>query len=285
MVKNFRTKDNLELIRDSGGITTTDTQVTVSETYRVGEGQLLEMGSELVLVTDFDDINRVADIERGMFGTTAASHAENSLIVVSPRVYRSDVLGLINACLNELYPDLYVIDSGSLTYDGAVIGYELDSSVGGILRVRAQRSATAKDWAPVGDWSFDPESDTTDFASGKSLMIRHALDRASKVRYTYIKPFSTVSVEGDDLEATAGLQSYMVELPYLYAMTKLMVLEEVERSQIIAAENHQRSQDVPGFLALRTGEWYKARFDDLVKACRRRLLKEHGNPGMPGYGS
>lgn len=284
VVKPFQLGDATELVMNAGGITAVATQVTVSENYRVGEGSILEMGTELCLVTGWDATNKIADLQRGWMDTTAVLHAQYSIIVISPRVYRYMVKDLFNNCLVDLYPRLFAVESQTITYASSLIGYTLDTDADQILAVYARHDSGSKSWGRVNDFEKVPGQDTAEFTTGQAIMIRSSEVEGAPIRITYTKPFAMITTDADDLEAVAGLQAYMTDLPYYFAMSRLMTLEEVDRAQSQAAQNHQRSQDVPGFLALRTGEWYLARYNDLLDSCRQRQTIEVRKMRSSGYG-
>lgn len=284
VVQPFQVRDASDLIADAGGLTTTDTQITITEDYRVGEGSVLEIEGELCLVTDWDSTNKIADVVRGWMGTTPTSHAKDTIIIVSPRIYRFMILDLINNCLVDMYPRLFQVGSQSLSYSSSSIGYELDADADMILSVVARVNATSGEWRRVNDWEKVTDLDTGVFTSGQAIMIRESQAFGAPIRVTYTKPFARLTAESQDLEAVAGLADYMVDLPFYFAMSRLMANEEAERSQSQSASNHQRAQDVPGFLALRTGEWYFARYTDLLNTCRARLAREHRKVMSVGYG-
>lgn len=282
----------LRKFHDRGQVDILDADMDASTTslsYRgflpqMGEGVRVEIGSETMLVIEDDSVNNTAVVVRGWEGT-ATTHSEDDPIYVNPRIYRVEVLELINDSLEDLFGrDLYAVGSEEIIYDPGLIGYNLPADLVEILRVDGLKDDSAKYWEPIGDWLETDNTDTTDFASGKAIMLRTALPPGA-FRVIYSKPFTRVTDETKDLEADAGLRPYMVDLPYYYAMNRLMVDLERHRSQIESAEGHQRSQDSPPFLALRTGEWYQARYEDRVIIARNHLSKEVHRARFTGYGS
>jgi len=249
-----------------------------------GPSTIAEVGSELMLVTEVDDTNKIATVIRGWLGTTATTHAQNAPIYINPRMLRSDVLTLVNECLEDMFGrDLYAVNATTIIYNPAIIGYSLPDEVIDVLRVDALQDSAALYWLPIADWIYVDNADTGDFSTGKALMLRTALP-PGEFRVVYSERFTQVA-EADDLEAVGGLRPYMTDLPFYYAMNRLMVDSERSRSKMKAAEQHQRAQDSPPFLALRTGEWYQARYADRVNTSRATLLKETKRLALAGYGS
>ena len=170
------------------------------------------------------------------------------------------------------------------TYDSTKIGYDLVAGVKKILRVDAQTDASASLWDPVFDF-FLMDNAADEFGSGKAVMLKSSLPFGALFRVVYSKDFIDLTAEGDDLEAFSGLAPYMTDLPFYFAMSRLMVDSERQRSQIVGAVGHQRAADSPPFLALRTGEWYQARYLDHINTARARLRMETRRPMGTGYGS
>lgn len=268
------------------GIDNSETTVVLGSVDSVGPTSLIELEQELIQVLSVDRTSRSIEGVRGALGTTAASHSSGVAVYVDPEFLRVEALDMVNECLRDLYPTLYQIGAEPLSYNSSQIGLNLPTLDGGYpLAVQAQVDSTAKNWEFLADWQYMPEADTTDFAQGKALMLRVSLPSDAKVRVLYPKPFTPLTVESEDLVSDAGLKDYMLDLPYYYIVGYSMPDREVNRSQSLAAENHQRSQDVPGFLALRTGEWYLARYNEKLEEARRRLLEELRHIRRTGYGS
>lgn len=251
-----------------------------------GPGTRIEIGSETMLVTSNDSDNKTAIIVRGWLGTTAASHDSGDPIYINPRFYRSDILDLVNDCLNDLFGQgLYGVDVDETDYNADLIGYEIPSEAVEIIRVDALKDTSAKYWEPVHDWLEMDNANVADFSTGRAIMVRSALPPDSSIRVVYSKPFTLVTSEADDLEADAGLRPYMADLPFYYAMTRMMADEERKRSNIDAAESHQRAQDTPPFLALRTAQWYQSRYNERILIARAHQARETQKSISTAYGS
>lgn len=244
---------------------------------------MIEVDSELMMVTDVDVPNRVLTVLRGHLGTVAAAHADRAPMFAAPEFLRQDMFDLVNECLDNLYPDLYRFNSVEIT-GSSDIGYELPLNSPKPLSVWAKIGTRDKSWKPVGDWEFIDHADPTDFPNGSAISIRANVG-ASKIRVTMPMPFARVVTEADDLEAVAGLQTYMTDLPYYYTMAYVLGERENSRSQVIAGQTHQRAQDVPPFSAMQAANWYRARYDQKKLESAIRLSKEVRRIIRTGYGS
>lgn len=284
VIRGFRRHDNPDVLNgDIDDSATTLTYTGVLSGW--GPGVIIEIGSELMLVTAHEPSSNSVTITRGWLGTTAVAHSNGDAIYIGARADRGPILDLFNDCIEDMVGrDLYAVDATEITYNPSFIGYNLPSTVLDVLRVDALKDDAAKYWEPVFDWLYVDNASTSDFANGKALMLRAALPPGS-FRVVYAKAFTRLTSESDDLETTVGMRPYMTDLPFYFAMNRIMVDLERRRSQIESAESHQRAQDAPPFLALRTGEWYQARYEDRVKNSRARLLKETKKLRVSGYGS
>lgn len=272
----------------SGSITNSQTTLQVNAFLpNIGPGSVLQIENEYLLATGYTGTTTLTvTVVRGWLGSTAASHNSGVPVYVNPRILGDEALDYINECLDQLYPTLYQVDIDTLTYSGSLIGYGLSVDVGFPIRVDFEDNSQALYWKRLGDFTYIPQADTASFPNGKAIMIRGSMPHGAKVRVMYAKPFIRVTSPSADLIATAGLEEYMTDLPYYYAMWRIMASQEVSRSDSAGAASHQRAQDVPVFTALRTADWYKARYNDLLMNSKARLRMEvSDSPGIGGFGN
>lgn len=286
VVKDFRFHDTPDVLRVP--ISIGDTTLEFSHIVPSwGPGVIVEMGSELILVLTVDENDHSANVVRGWLNTTPAPHAENTAIFIAPRIFRGDVINLINDCLLDIYPRVFATGQTELIdYNSRIIGYELPGDVDDVLAVYGEVNGKANEWTPLADWEYLDHQAIEAFTSERALMLRVSLPSNARFMANYSRPFGTVANENYDLESNdVGLRPYMVDLPFYYAMSRLMIDEEKQRSQIDSAQAHQRSVDVPAFLALRTGEWYKARYEERLVRCMETQKYEAHRLRLAGYGS
>lgn len=81
----------------------------------LANGVVLEVESELIQVLGYDSVTTtVTDAIRGFMGTTAASHGDNTPVLLSPPYPRLSVFEAVADNIITLYPRLYTVNSGSL---------------------------------------------------------------------------------------------------------------------------------------------------------------------------
>lgn len=281
--EKFRYRD--PVLPLAASIDNSQTSLTVNDYLPViGLGNVIKIGNEYMLVTATSGTGPMTlTVIRGWFASTKAAHTQDDP-VYQPRVYDGEILDFINECLDSLYPEVYAANNEELSYDGNTIGYELPLDTGFVLKVIAQNDPRAKYWQTLADWTFENDADTSDFSTGKALNLRSAAVHGANFRVIYASPFTRLTLVTEDLEADAGMDSYMTDLPYYFIMSRLMAQEEAEQTDASGAERHQRAQDVESYVALRTGDWYRARYNDKLNRVKLRQAKEYPTYSLGGYG-
>jgi len=73
----------------------------------LGNGALIEIDQELMLVTSANTSTRTLTVARGYAGTTAATHADKTNIFINPTFPRKSVFDAVSDNIVRLYPSLY----------------------------------------------------------------------------------------------------------------------------------------------------------------------------------
>ena len=283
ITKAFNRHDNADILAVAMNNSTTSLTYTgILPAW--GPGTVIEVEEELMMVQTVDTTLKTATVIRGWLGTTAASHNSNLPIYVNPRVSRDDILNLFNDCLTAIFPSLYKVSTTTASYSTNTIGYNVPSDVSKILSITYQLNSTAEQWEQIGDYELVQNLATSDFAGGNAVMIRKSLPSSASIRITYASPFTRFTAESNDMTSHAGLEEYMTDLLFYFSMNRLMVQEELENTQKKNAQQHQRAQESPAFLSVRTGEWFQARFEELLQDCKNRLHLENKPFIMSRYG-
>ena len=109
--------------RLDGAITdTTSTTLTYEsglfsseEENLLGNGALVEVDQELMLVTAANTSTRTLTVSRGYAGTTAATHADETNIFINPTFPRKSVFDAVADNIVRLYPSLYNVTTTNVT--------------------------------------------------------------------------------------------------------------------------------------------------------------------------
>ena len=134
------------------------TVLELGSTDSVGKG-ILEVDEELMWVDSFDRISNTATVSpygRGYLGTTAATHASESKVTISPTFPRFSVKRAINDTIRSLGANIFAVKTTTFTFNAAVSTYAFANlNVKNILSVTWQEIGPSKEWRPVRRWDFD----------------------------------------------------------------------------------------------------------------------------------
>ena len=81
----------------------------------LGNGALVEVDQELMLVTAANTSTRTLTVSRGYAGTTAATHADETNIFINPTFPRKSVYDAVSDNISRLYPSLYNVTTTNVT--------------------------------------------------------------------------------------------------------------------------------------------------------------------------
>jgi len=81
----------------------------------LGNGALVEVDQELMLVTSANTSTRTLTVSRGYAGTTAATHADETNVFINPTFPRKSVFDAVADNIVRLYPNLYNVTTTNVT--------------------------------------------------------------------------------------------------------------------------------------------------------------------------
>ena len=81
----------------------------------LGNGALVEVDQELMLVTAANTSTRTLTVSRGYAGTTAATHADETNVFINPTFPRKSVFDAVADNIVRLYPSLYNVTTTNVT--------------------------------------------------------------------------------------------------------------------------------------------------------------------------
>jgi len=113
------------------------TILSLGSTDSVGKG-IIEVDEELMWITSFDRVSNTATIApygRGYLGTTAATHAVDAKVTISPIFPRYVVKRAINDTIRAMGTQLLIIGQTTFVFNPSVTTYELTDSNGSPLRL------------------------------------------------------------------------------------------------------------------------------------------------------
>ena len=253
-----------------------DLALIVDEPALVSRG-IVQVDDELLWVKEVDRTDSTVTVSpfgRGYLSSTAATHAIGARVVDNPLFPRARVKENINQVLENLYPDLYVLDTEDITYVAARATYEMPADARNVTSVTWQTVGPTQYWEPIKRWDFNPRADTTEFPTGRSIDIWSPIVPGRTVKVDYIKRPGTLTLSTDDLTDT-GLEDY-VETTVIYGTCYRMVgWLDAPRLQARAVETSQRSAYVEAGAAANAAKYFYALYQQSLEAARMRFLKEN----------
>jgi hypothetical protein len=134
------------------------TILSLGSTDSVGKG-ILEIDEELLWVDNFDRVSNTATVSpygRGYLGTTAATHAAEAKVTISPTFPRFNIKRAINDTIRSLGANIFSVKSTTFTFNAAVSTYAFANlNVKNILTVSWQSIGPTKEWVPIRKWDLD----------------------------------------------------------------------------------------------------------------------------------
>lgn len=252
-----------ELNRLNGSMTNSTTSAVVEFAQGgIQRGSILGVELEVMYVWSFN--TQTATVQRGFMGSTAATHADDTLVYVNPRWTDFQILRALNAELASYSSPrngLYRVRTVDLTYSSSAQEYDL-TSVTDLVSVLGVTSSMpgVTDWYPVSSWSLSRDLPTTTFPSGKALSIYTPVTPGRMVRVVYGAPFVSLATLADDVAAVSFLPATAHDIPPLGAAARLLAGREAARAQIDAQPESRKAEEVQaganrgaagGLLALR----------------------------------
>ena len=271
-----------ELNKLAAAVTTTS-QSTITFTYEMGAikpGAVLSVGLERMYVWA-TPTETTATVERGWDGTTATTHLINVVCRVNARYDDFAILRALTRELDDLSSPingLYRVRALDLTATAASSGYDLASVgtvIGSPLAVLVEDSSL-REWAPLkrGDWTYSPNADTGDFASGKSIHTLYGTSGQS-IRVLYAAPFVNFTTLTDDAQTVAFLPATANDIPPLGAAVRLAGSRPMKRTDLDSQGSTRRAEEVSAQDALISVRGLLSERERRIQAEAARLASEY----------
>jgi hypothetical protein len=104
--------------------------MTVSDTSIYAKRWTLEVDQEMVLITASPQNSTTLLIRRGLYGSTAASHATSSSVLMRPNFFSIEILDALNEAIQACFPLIYKPVAASLTGSDTTYGYTIPDMPG-----------------------------------------------------------------------------------------------------------------------------------------------------------
>ncbi len=129
---------------------TSPTILSLGSTESVGKG-IVEIDEELMWIDTFDRVANTATVSpygRGYLGTTAATHAADSKVTISPVFPRNSVKKAINDTILSTGSSMFAVKSTTFTYEAPVTTYDIYDGypISNVLSIMWQSVGPSEEW-------------------------------------------------------------------------------------------------------------------------------------------
>lgn len=224
--------------------TSGDLVLNVASTQNIGMG-IIEIDGELMWVDSFDkqaNTLTIAPYGRGYNGTTAASHAINSKVTITPTYPRTAVKRAINDTIAAVYPKVFAVGTQTFTFLASRTTYQLKSEAIQVLHMAWQTVGPTREWLPVRQWRWDPLAntgtwtpDSTDPAYSRTVSVYDNILPGRTVQVVYSHLPNQLVNETDNFEAVSGLPTSMRDVIIYGASSRLLTYIDPARVSITSA--------------------------------------------------
>lgn len=181
--------------------------------------------------------NTATVVERGVDGTTPASHADATYIEVMPKFSPFMIMRAINEDLDDLgspWTGIFAMVDLELTFNPAVSGYDMTgvtpSQVLGIQEIRYKVPGPTKHLPAIRKFETSRSVPTSDYPSGMALLLKESAYPGLPLHVRYRSRFTHFANLTDDCQTVANLPPEANGLPALGAAIALMAGREIKRN-------------------------------------------------------
>ena len=203
----------------------------------LGNGALVEVDQELMLVTAANTSTRTLTVSRGYAGTTAATHADKANVFINPTFPRKSVFDAVADNIVRLYPSLYNVTTTNVTSTSTYA--EVPASTVEILTSYVQ-NASGEQYTSAGIEllrDFPPSTTNTavqfyNTSTGKTVYL--------VVKRKFVRPTS----ESDDLATTCLIADEYEQIIMVGAVADIVGATDIDATtqefitEKLAAENY-----------------------------------------------
>jgi len=216
--------------------TTSDLVLNVASTENIGKS-IIEIDDEMMWVDSYDrqaNTITIAPFGRGYNGTTAAAHAVNAKVVITPTYPRSAVKRAINDTLNAVYPKVFSVGSTAVSFLASRTTYSVPATAIQILSMAWQSVGPTKEWLPIRQWRWDPIAYAPSFDTGRTVSIYDNVLPGRTINIVYAQLPVNMTSNTDDFETVTGLPTSMKDVIVYGAAWRLSSYVDPARISITA---------------------------------------------------
>lgn len=250
-------------------IGTDDRLVKVRDASNFNQG-IAELGDELVYIDSVEESTgelTLAPDGRGFYGTTPATHAQDSRIAADPVWSRLRVQAALNDAILGVYPTIFGVGKTTFSYNPVVNTYELPSTATRILAVTAETIGPSEQPQVIKRYTLNATA-PAEWVSGKTVTLHEPAFPGRMVTVVYAKVPTTL-VAGDEL-SVSGLSDTAKRCLIYGAASSLTAHMDTARLPINAASADELDRGNQVGSAARVSAALFARYTEELEQERRR---------------
>jgi hypothetical protein len=250
-----------------------DLTLSVDDTDSVSRG-IVEIDEEILFVTEADNGTvTVPPWGRGFKGTTAAAHAAGSPVWVAPTWPRAVIAREINNTIKSLYPSLFGVATVELTVASTTWQYELPADCERVLAVE-WRYNFPDGWSTVKSWETSFSANTSDFPTGRALLIGEPVPTNAKIHVTYATLPKALSLP-ENVFTLSGLSPSCRDVVILGTAARLTPWQDTARLPVESVPSDALDNNKPVGNATQVAGSIRQQFQLRLDQERRALLDRY----------
>ena len=228
--------------------------LSLGSTDSVGKG-ILEIDEELMWVDSFDRVANTATVSpygRGYLGTTAATHAAESKVSISPTFPKYVVKKAINDTIRAIGSSIYAVETYNFTFNAAVSTYALaNKSIKNILAIHWQSIGPSKEWVPIRRYDFDPSANPEAFGyvtgtdTVQTITLGEAPIAGRTVKVMYATTPHVMTSNTDVYTTTTGLPESTKDVIILGSAYRLLAYLDPARAAQVSPQADETDSKRP----------------------------------------
>ena len=219
------------------------TILTLASADNLGKG-IVEIDEELFWVDNYDRVGNTATIApygRGYLGTTAATHAADAKVTISPTFPRFAIKRAINDTISAIGSSIFAANTTTITSNAAVAAFRLPTTgatlnIRSILFVAYQALGASKEWIPIRTYRFDGNANSTAFTSGQTISIYDNIPSGRTIQVVYSTDPVPFTANADVFTTQTGLPESCKDLVILGSTYRLLSNLDPARASMISPQ-------------------------------------------------
>jgi hypothetical protein len=226
--------------------------MTLGSTDSVGKG-IVEIEEELLWVDNYDRIANTATVApygRGYLGTTAATHAVDAKVTISPTFPRHSIKRAINDTIRSLGANIFSVKTATFTFNSAVSTYAFANlNIKNILTVSWQEIGPSKEWRPIRRYDFDSLANAAAFGytteQVQTITLGEAPISGRTVKITYATDPEAFTTNAQDYATQTGLPESTRDVVILGAAYRLLSFLDPARAAMVSPQADETDSKRP----------------------------------------